>query len=160
MRDLLELLLEKAKAAHYHWTVNNPQMTQIQAMAELGDAIQEVEALKPDYTRFDVFDGLSWRGKSEFGDLQKLEVWLGRKEKNTRPFIGVEVKTLTQHPEKYGFDQILRRINGWYYIRAHFVMGYEPWVMFFGAIQEMNKKLNDAILEHADAQKEKTPKTK
>ena len=128
MRDLLELLLEKAKAAHYHWTVNNPQMTQIQAMAELGDAIQECEARKPQPHTYDCGPACYWRDKNANGDKCKFYLVAMVEEGTKRLSFGLKIITLTSTPEIYMYDKILRKGENYCLLEYNISMRYEAWL--------------------------------
>lgn len=131
-------LLEKAKKAHFDWTWNNPMSEQVKAMAELGDAIQEVEALAPRRETFTAGGHIvSYKPKqrNRHGDLQRFTV--------TRGFIGeqlyilLEIHTLTAQPYRYGYEAILRRINGLFLIETVVAMPIEVWAMTSCAINEL-----------------------
>ena len=128
MRDLLELLLEKAKAAHYHWTVNNPQMTQIKAMAELGDAIQECEERKPQPHTYECGPACYWRDKNSNGDKCKFYLLAMAEEKTNKLSFGLKIITLTSTPEIYMYDKILRRGENYCLIEYKISMRYEAWL--------------------------------
>lgn len=147
MEHPLDTLLEKAKAAHYYWTVNNPQMMQVKAMSELGDAIQDAEALKSIFCDFNVIEMRAFKGTSFIGDKQLLFVALCEDEKG-EPYYTIEIRTLTKTPEKYGYDAILRRINGYFYIRNSFGMRVAVWEAFFMAIGQMKDVAAKAVVEY------------
>lgn len=149
-----DTLLEKAKAAHYHWTVNNPEKTQIEAMAELGDAIQDAEATKSKFYNFKVLECRAFKLKSYIGDKQVMLVCLDLDEKG-EPYFTIEIRTLTKTPEKYGYTDILRRINGYFYIRNSFGMRVAAWSAFLEAVGLMREKTTKAMMEFID-KKEKT----
>lgn len=149
-----DTLLEKAKAAHYHWTVNNPEKTQIEAMAELGDAIQDAEATKSKFYNFKVLECRAFKLKSYIGDKQVMLVCLDTSEEG-EPYFTVEIRTLTKTPEKYGYTDILRRINGYFYIRNSFGMRVAAWSAFLEAVGCMREKTTNAMMEFID-KKEKS----
>lgn len=144
-----DTLLEKAKAAHYHWTVNNPQMMQVKAMTELGDAIQDAEATKSILAYFDVLELRAFKLTSYIGDKQVMLVSLALDEKG-EPYFTIEIRTLTKTPEKYGYDAILRRINGYFYIRNSFGMRVAAWSAFLEAVGCMREKTTKAMMEFLD----------
>ena len=144
-----DTLLEKAKAAHYHWTVNNPEKTQIEAMAELGDAIQDAEATKSKFYNFKVLECRAFKLKSYIGDRQVMLVCLDLDEKG-EPYFTIELRTLTKTPEKYGYTDILRRINGYFYIRNSFGMRVAAWSAFLEAVGLMREKTTKAMMEFLD----------
>lgn len=144
-----DTLLEKAKAAHYHWTVNNPEKTQIEAMAELGDAIQDAEATKSKFYNFKVLECRAFKLKSYIGDRQVMLVCLDLDEKG-EPYFTIELRTLTKTPEKYGYTDILRRINGYFYIRNSFGMRVAVWSAFLEAVGLMREKTTKAMMEFLD----------
>ena len=149
-----DTLLEKAKAAHYHWIVNNPQTTQTKAMAELGDAIQDAEATKSKFYNFKVLELRAFKLKSYIGDKQVMLVCLDLDEKG-EPYFTVEIRTLTKTPEEYGYTDILRRINGYFYIRNYFGMRVSVWPAFFMAVEQMKDATTKAMTEFLD-KKEKS----
>lgn len=149
-----DTLLEKAKAAHYHWTVNNPQMTQVKAMAELGDAIQDAEATKSISCDFGVIEMRAFKGTSFLGDKQVMLVCLSLDEKG-EPYFIIEIRTLTKTPEEYGYNDILRRINGYFYIRNSFGMRVAVWEAFFMAVGQMKDATTKAMVEYLDKKGEK-----
>lgn len=149
-----DTLFEKAKAAHYHWIVNNPQMTQTKAMAELGDAIQDAEATKSKLYNFKVLECRAFKLKSFIGDKQVMLVCLDLDEKG-EPYFTIEIRTLTKTPEKYGYTDILRRINGYFYIRNSFGMSVAAWSAFLEAVGLMREKTTKAMMEFLD-KKEKS----
>jgi len=144
-----DTLLEKAKAAHYHWIVNNPEMAQIKAMAELGDAIQDAEATKSKFYNFKVLECRAFKLKSYIGDKQVMLVCLDLDEKG-EPYFIVEIRTLTKTPERYGYIDILRRINGYFYIRNFFGMRVAVWEAFFIAVGQMKDATSKAFTEYLD----------
>lgn len=144
-----DTLLEKAKAAHYHWTVNNPEKTQIEAMAELGDAIQDAEATKSKFYNFKVLECRAFKVTSYIGDKQVMLVCLDTSEEG-EPYFTVEIRTLTKTPEKYGYTDILRRINGYFYIRNSFGMRVAVWEAFFIAVGQMKDATTKAFTEFLD----------
>lgn len=149
-----DTLLEKAKAAHYHWTVNNPEMAQIKAMAELGDAIQDAEATKSTFYNFKVLECKAFKFSSYIGDKQVMLVCLDLDEKG-EPYFTIEIRTLTKTPEKYGYHDILKRINGYFYIRNSFGMRVAVWSAFLEAVGLMREKTTKAMMEFID-KKEKS----
>lgn len=149
MEHPFDTLLEKAKAAHYNWTVNNPQMMQVKAMAELGDAIQDAEATKSIIYNFDVLELRAFKLKSYIGDKQVMIVALDKDGKG-EPYFTIEIRTLTKTPEKYGYNAILRRINGYFYIRNSFGMRVAAWSAFFEGVRQMNDATNKAMIEYYD----------
>lgn len=144
-----DTLLEKAKAAHYHWTVNNPEMEQLKAMGELGDAIQDAEATKSIFYNFEVLELRAFKLKSYIGDKQVMLVCLDLDGKG-EPYFTIEIRTLTKTPEKYGYNDILRRINGYFYIRNSFGMRVAAWSAFFEAVRSMDDETNKAMIEYYD----------
>ena len=149
-----DTLLEKAKAAHYNWTVNNPEKMQMDAMVELGDAIQDAEATKSNFYNFKVLELRVFKVKSYIGDKQVMLVCLDLDEKG-EPYFTIEIRTLTKTPEKYGYTDILRRINGYFYIRNYFGMRVSVWPAFFMAVEQMKDATTKAMVEYLD-KKEKT----
>lgn len=156
MEHPFDTLLEKAKAAHYHWIVNNPQMTQMKAMAELGDAIQDAEATKSIFYNFNVLELRAFRVTSYIGDKQVMLVCLDTSETG-EPYFIIEIRTLTKTPENYGYTDILRRINGYFYIRNSFGMRVAVWEAFFMAVGQMKDATTKAMIEYYD-KKEKSRK--
>lgn len=144
-----DTLLEKAKAAHYHWIVNNPEMTQTKAMAELGDAIQDAEATKSKFYNFKVLECRAFKLKSYIGDRQVMLVCLDLDEKG-EPYFTIEIRTLTKTPEEYGYNGILRRINGYFYICNSFGMRVAAWSAFFEGVRQMNEATNKAMIGYYD----------
>jgi hypothetical protein len=144
-----DTLLEKAKAAHYHWIVNNPQMTQTKAMAELGDAIQDAEATKSKFYNFKVLECKAFKVTSYIGDKQVMLVCLDTSEEG-EPYFTIEIRTLTKTPEEYGYTDILRRINGYFYIRNSFGMRVAVWSAFLEAVGCMREKTTKAMMEFLD----------
>lgn len=144
-----DTLLEKAKAAHYNWTVNNPQMMQMKAMAELGDAIQDADATKSTFYDFKVLEVRAFKLKSYIGDKQVMLVCLDTSETG-EPYFTIEIRTLTKTPEKYGYTDILRRINGYFYIRNSFGMRVAVWSAFMEAVGQMREKTTKAMMEFLD----------
>lgn len=144
-----DTLLEKAKAAHYHWTVNNPEKTQIEAMAELGDAIQDAEATKSKFYNFKVLELRAFRVTSHLGDKQVMLVCLDTSETG-EPYFTIEIRTLTKTPENYGYTDILRRINGYFYIRNSIGMRVAVWEAFFMAVNGMRDATTKAIVGYLD----------
>ena len=144
-----DTLLEKAKAAHYHWTVNNPEKTQIEAMAELGDAIQDAEATKSKFYNFKVLECRAFKVTSYIGDKQVMLVCLDTSEEG-EPYFTIELRTLTKTPEKYGYTDILRRINGYFYIRNSFGMRVAVWEAFFVAVGQMKDATTKAFTKFLD----------
>ena len=141
METLLDTLLGKAKAAHYHWIRSTSE--QDKTMAELGDAIQEVEALGPRYREFKPKEYYSCRihhGK----DKRRMIVWFFLNEKE-EPYVSLEMRTLTKEPHIYGYDGILRRFNGYYYITASFALPAMIWSEFFMAYKEMAGDIDKAL---------------
>jgi hypothetical protein len=149
-----DTLLEKAKAAHYNWTVNNPESNVIKAMVELGDAIQDAEALKSMFYNFKVLELRAFRVTSYLGDKQVMLVCLDTSETG-EPYFTIEIRTLTKTPEKYGYTDILRRINGYFYIRNSFGMRVAVWEAFFMAVGQMKDATTKAFTEFLD-KKEKS----
>ena len=149
-----DTLLEKAKAAHYNWTVNNPEKMQMDAMVELGDAIQDAEATKSNFYNFKVLELRVFKVKSYIGDKQVMLVCLDLDEKG-EPYFTIEIRTLTKTPEKYGYTDILRRINGYFYIRNYFGMRVSVWPAFFMAVEQMEDATTKAMTEFLD-KKEKS----
>ena len=149
-----DTLLEKAKAAHYNWTVNNPEKMQMDAMVELGDAIQDAEATKSNFYNFKVLELRVFKVKSYIGDKQVMLVCLDLDEKG-EPYFTIEIRTLTKTPEKYGYTDILRRINGYFYIRNYFGMRVSVWPAFFMAVEQMKDATTKAMTEFLD-KKEKS----
>ena len=144
-----DTLLEKAKAAHYNWTVNNPEKMQMDAMVELGDAIQDAEATKSNFYNFKVLELRAFKVKSYIGDKQVMLVCLDLDEKG-EPYFAIEIRTLTKTPEKYGYTDILRRINGYFYIRNSFGMRVAVWSAFLMAVEQMKDATTKAMTEFLD----------
>lgn len=136
MEHPFNTLLEKAKAAHAMWlTASN---LETKAMAELGDAIQDAEALK---SRMDTFlcGGTIIRFKrkerNQHGDLQHYSVYRGWKGETMYVFL--EILTLTAQPYRYAYTGILRRINGLFLLENTIAMPLEVWAMTSNAINEI-----------------------
>lgn len=133
-----DTLLEKAKAAHFHWSWNNPQSKQIEAMRQLGDAIQDAEALKSQKDTF-VCGGTIIRFKrkerNQHGDLQHYSVYRGWRGETMYVFL--EIHTLTAQPYRYAYTDILRRVNGLFLLENTIVMPLEVWAMASNAINEI-----------------------
>lgn len=147
MEHPLDTLLEKAKAAHAMWlTASN---LETKAMAELGDAIQDAEALKSMFYDFKVLELRAFKLTSYIGDKQVMLVCLDLYE-NGEPYFTIEIRTLTKTPEKYGYNGILRRINGYFYIRNSFGMRVAAWSAFFEGVRQMNEATNKAMIEYYD----------
>lgn len=144
-----DTLLEKAKAAHYNWTVNNPESNVIKAMAELGDAIQDAEATKSVLYNFKVLECRAFKLKSYIGDKQVMLVCLDLDEKG-EPYFTIEIRTLTKTPKNYGYTDILRRINGYFYIRNSFGMRVAAWSAFLEAVGLMREATTKAMMEFLD----------
>ena len=142
-----DTLLEKAKAAHYNWTVNNPEMAQVKAMAELGDAIQDAEALKSKFYNFKVLECRAFKVTSYIGDKQVMLVCLDTSEEG-EPYFTIEIRTLTKTPEKYGYHDILKRINGYFYIRNSFGMRVAVWSAFMEAVGSMRDATTEAMSKY------------
>jgi len=147
-----DTLLEKAKVAHANWITATGHATE--AMVELGDAIQEAEALKSIYANFDVLELRVFKGTSYIGDRQMMFVALDTDERG-EPYLTIEIRTLTKTPEKYGYNAILRRINGYFYIRNSFGMRVCVWSAFFEAVNSMRKATTKATMDYLE-KKEKT----
>ena len=142
-----DTLLEKAKAAHARWiTASN---LETKAMAELGDAIQDAEATKSKFYDFKVLECKAFKLKSYIGDKQVMLVCLDLDEKG-EPYFTIEIRTLTKTPEKYGYTDILRRINGYFYIRNSFGMRVAVWSAFLEAVGLMREKTTKAMMEFLD----------
>ena len=142
-----DTLLEKAKAAHARWiTASN---LETKAMAELGDAIQDAEATKSKFYNFKVLECRAFKLKSYIGDKQAMLVCLDLDEKG-EPYFTIELRTLTKTPEKYGYTDILRRINGYFYIRNSFGMRVAAWSAFLEAVGLMREKTTKAMMEFLD----------
>lgn len=142
-----DTLLEKAKAAHARWiTASN---LETKAMAELGDAIQDAEATKSKLYNFKVLECRAFKVKSYIGDKQVMLVCLDLDEKG-EPYFTIEIRTLTKTPEKYGYTDILRRINGYFYIRNSFGMRACAWSAFFEAVNSMRKATTKATMDYLD----------
>ena len=140
-----DTLLEKAKAAHAMWlTASN---LETKAMAELGDAIQDAEALKSMFYNFKVLELRAFKVTSYIGDKQVMLVALDLDE-NGEPYFTIEIRTLTKTPEKYGYNAILRRINGYFYIRNSFGMRVAVWSAFFMAVEQMKDATTDAMADY------------
>lgn len=133
-----DTLLEKAKAAHFHWSWNNPQSQQIEAMRQLGEAIQDAEALKSQKDTF-VCGGTIIRFKrkerNQHGDLQHYSVYRGWSGETMYVFL--EIRTLTAQPYRYAYTDILRRINGLFLLENTIGMQLEVWAMTSNAINEI-----------------------
>jgi hypothetical protein len=133
-----DTLLEKAKEAHFHWSWNNPQSKQIEAMRQLGDAIQDVEALAPRKETFIVGGEVIMykpKEKKRHGDRQKFRIYRGFVGKNL--YIFLEIHTLTAQPYRYAYKDILRRINGLFLLENTIGMPLEVWAMTSNAINEI-----------------------
>ena len=144
MEHPFDTLLEKAKVAHARWlTASN---LETKAMAELGDAIQDAEATKSVPYNFKMLELRAFRVTSYLGDKQVMFVALGTDEKGA-PYFALEIRTLTKTPEKYGYNAILRRINGYFYIRNSFSMRVSVWSAFFLAVEQMRGKTTKAMVE-------------
>ena len=142
-----DTLLEKAKAAHARWiTASN---LETKAMAELGDAIQDAEATKSKFYNFKVLDMRVFKGTSFIGDKQTMLVALDTSESG-EPYFTIELRTLTKTPEEYGYTDILRRINGYFYIRNSFGMRVAAWSAFLEAVGLMREKTTKAMMEFLD----------
>ena len=140
-----DTLLEKAKVAHARWlTASN---LETKAMAELGDAIQDAEATRSIFCNFDVLELRVFKLKSYIGDKQVMLVALDKDEKG-EPYFTIEIRTLTKTPEKYGYTDILRRINGYFYIRNSFGMRVAVWEAFFMAVNGMKDATTKAFVEY------------
>ena len=148
-----DTLLEKAKAAHARWiTASN---LETKAMAELGDAIQDAEATKSKFYNFKVLECRAFKLKSYIGDKQVMIVALDLDENGGEHYFTIEIRTLTKTPEKYGYTDILRRINGYFYIRNSFGMRVAAWSAFLEAVGLMREKTTKAMMEFLD-KKEKS----
>ena len=147
MEHPFDTLLEKAKVAHSRWLMASNLETE--AMAELGDAIQDAEALKSVFYNFKVLELRAFKLKSYIGDKQVMIVALDLDEKG-EPYFTIEIRTLTKTPEKYGYNAILRRINGYFYIRNSFGMRVAAWSAFFEGVRQMNDATNKAMIEYYD----------
>lgn len=151
-----DTLLEKAKAAHARWiTASN---LETKAMAELGDAIQDAEATKSKFYNFKVLECRAFKLKSYIGDKQVMLVCLDTSEEG-EPYFTIEIRTLTKTPEEYGYNDILRRINGYFYIRNSFGMRVAVWEAFFIAVGQMKDATTKAFTEFLD-KKEKANGTR
>lgn len=131
-----DTLLEKAKEAHAMWlTASN---LETKAMKELGDAIQDAEALKPQMDTF-LCGGTVVRFKrkerNQHGDLQHYSVYRGWKGETMYVFL--EILTLTAQPYRYAYTGILRRINGSFLLVNTIGMPLEVWAMTSNAINEI-----------------------
>ncbi len=149
-----DTLLEKAKAAHFHWITDNHVKAFMDAMVELGDAIQDAEATKSEFYNFKVLECRAFKVKSYIGDKQVMLVCLDESE-DGEPYFTIEIRTLTKTPEKYGYNDILRRINGYFYIRNSFGMRVGVWSAFFMAVEQMKDATTKAMVEYID-KKEKS----
>lgn len=147
MEHPLDTLLEKAKVAHARWLTNSNLETK--AMAELGDAIQDAEATKSKFYNFKVLELRAFKVTSYIGDKQVMLVCLCLDEKG-EPYFTIEIRTLTKTPEKYGYTDILRRINGYFYIRNSFGMRVAAWSAFFEAVGQMKDVAAKAVVEYLD----------
>lgn len=144
MEHPFDTLLEKAKVAHARWLTSSN--LEIEAMTELGYAIQEAEALKSIYGNFKMLECKAFRVTSYLGDKQVMFVALDTDEKG-EPYFALEIRTLTKTPEKYGYNAILRRINGYFYIRNSFSMRVSVWLAFLLAVEQMRDKTTKAMVE-------------
>ena len=142
-----DTLLEKAKAAHANWITVTGHATE--AMVELGDAIQDAEATKSKFYNFKVLECREFKLKSYIGDRQVMIVALDLDEKG-EPYFTIEIRTLTKTPEEYGYNDILRRINGYFYIRNSFGMRVAAWSAFLEAVGLMREKTTKAMMEFLD----------
>lgn len=150
-----DTLLEKAKAAHFHWSWNNPQSKQIEAMRQLGDAIQDAEALKSQKDTF-VCGGTIIRFKrkerNQHGDLQHYSVYRGWRGETMYVFL--EIHTLTAQPYRYAYTDILRRVNGLFLLENTIGMPLEVWAMASNAINEIYMAEKDTFFNKPTEEKE------
>lgn len=145
-----DTLLEKAKAAHENWVKGAPMPNGFSAdMEKLGEAIQDAEATKSKFYNFKVLECRAFKVTSYIGDKQVMLVCLDLDEKG-EPYFNIEIRTLTKTPEKYGYTDILRRINGYFYIRNSFGMRVAVWEAFFIAVGQMKDATTKAFIEYLD----------
>ena len=128
MRDLLELLLEKAKAAYKTWKWNEPMMAQVSAMNELSDAIEKCEERKPQPHTYDCGPACYWRDKNANGDKCKFYLVAMCEEGTKRLSFGLKIITLTSTPEIYMYDKILRKGENYCLLEYNIAMRYEAWL--------------------------------
>lgn len=128
MRDLLELLLEKAKAAYKTWKWNEPMMAQVSAMNELSDAIEKCEERKPQPHNYDCGPSCYWRDKNANGDKCKFYLVAMCEEGTKRLSFWLKIITLTATPEIYMYDKILRRGENYCLLEYNIAMRYEAWL--------------------------------
>ena len=128
MRDLLELLLEKAKAAYKTWKWNEPMMAQVSAMNELSDAIEKCEERKPQPHTYDCGPACYWRDKNANGDKCKFYLVAMVEEGTKRLSFGLKIRTLTSTPEIYMYDKILRKGENYCLLEYNISMRYEAWL--------------------------------
>ena len=144
MDDPRMTLLEKAGNALYHWLMNSPSDTMTKAMGELGDAVQESEALRPINKVFAVNGYCSFKTRSDTKDMQLVNVWLLVSE-DGEPYTLLETRTLTKTPQNYVFDGIIRRGEGYYYITRSYTIKFSDWPLLLRAFLEI-KEVADPIL--------------
>lgn len=150
-----DTLLEKAKIAHENWVKGAPMPNGFSAdMEKLGLAIKDAEATKSKFYNFKVLECRAFKLKSYIGDKQVMLVCLDLDEKG-EPYFPIEIRTLTKTPEEYGYTDILRRINGYFYIRNSFGMRVAAWSAFLEAVGLMREKTTKAMMEFID-KKEKS----
>ena len=145
-----DTLLEKAKLAHDNWVKGAPMPNGFSAdMEKLGEAIKDAEATKSKFYNFKVLECRAFKLKSYIGDKQVMLVCLDTSEEG-EPYFTIEIRTLTKTPEKYGYTDILRRINGYFYIRNSFGMRVCAWSAFFEAVGLMREKTTKAMMDYLD----------
>lgn len=151
-----DTLLEKAQRAYDNWNWNNPQSKQIEAMRQLGDAIQDAKALKP---QKDIFTcgGTTIRFKrkerNQHGDLQHYSVYRGWRGETMYVFL--EIHTLTAQPYRYAYTDILRRVNGLFLLENTIGMPLEVWAMASNAINEIYMAEKDTFFNKPTEEKTK-----
>lgn len=150
-----DTLLEKAKIAHSNWVKGAPMPNGFSAdMEKLGEAIKDAEAHKSIFANFKVLECRAFKVTSYIGDKQVMLVCLDTSEEG-EPYFTIEIRTLTKTPEKYGYTDILRRINGYFYIRNSFGMRVAVWEAFFIAVGQMKDATTKAFTEYLN-KKEKS----
>lgn len=146
-----DTLLEKAKIAHEKWVKGAPMPNGFSTdMEKLGEAIKDAEATKSKSYNFKVLECRAFKVKSYIGDKQVMIVALIADEKTGEPYFSIELRTLTKTPERYGYTDILRRINGYFYIRNSFGMRVAVWEAFFIAVGQMKDATTKAFTEFFD----------
>ena len=107
-------------------------------MRQLGDAIQDAEALKSQKDTFTCGGTIirfKRKERNQHGDLQHYSVYRGWKGETMYVFL--EIRTLTAQPYRYAYTDILRRINGLFLLENTIGMPLEVWGMNSNAINEI-----------------------